>query len=217
MDPVSHVILARTIVAAFDKPDGSRFGRGAGAAAMLGGLSPDADSVLMPFGWDVYLRYHEIGTHSLFGAVLIGCGAGAVVSAFVLGSRNPAEAGSQIRHVSNPAKAGSHIRRIRGLAAAASIGAVSHLALDIISGARLGVAWPVVNARVTLPLVAMADPWLIGLLTAGAAVLWLGRRQLPRTALMVLLAVTAFLGVKGLLYARVQQMVGTDERVAGET
>ena len=216
MDPVSHVILARTVVAAFDKPDGSRFGRGVGAAAMLGGLSPDADSVLMPAGWDIYLRFHEIGTHSLFGALLIGCGAGALIRAFVRGSRNPANAGSHT-HMSNPAEAGSRISHIGGLAAAASLGAVSHLALDAVSGARLGLAWPIANARATLPLVAMADPWLIGLLTAGAAGLWLGRRQLPRAAVMVLLAATAFLGIKGLAYARVRQTVSNDERFAAGT
>lgn len=222
MDPVSHVILARTIVAAFDKPDGSRFGRGVGAAGMLGGLSPDADSVLMPAGWDIYLRFHEIGTHSLFGALLIGCGAGALIRAFVRGSRNPAEGGNPAEaeshtHMSNPARAGSHISHIGGLAAAASLGAVSHLSLDALSGARLGLAWPVVNARATLPLVAMADPWLIGLLTVGAAALWLGRRQIPRAAIIVLLAVTAFLGIKGLFYARVRQTVSTDERFATGT
>ena len=70
MDPVSHVIFGRTIVAALEKPDGSRLGRGAGAAAILGALSPDADSVLMPAGWDIHLRFHEIGTHSLAGSIL---------------------------------------------------------------------------------------------------------------------------------------------------
>src|ERR1700675_12329 len=114
MDPVSHVILAGTIVAALEKPDRSRFARGAGSAAMLGALSPDVDCVLMPAGWDIYLRFHEVATHSLVGAILLGCAAGALIRSFVRGSR------------------------MLGLTLAASVGAVSHLALDALSGARLG-------------------------------------------------------------------------------
>jgi membrane-bound metal-dependent hydrolase YbcI (DUF457 family) len=182
MDPISHVILARTIVAALETPDGSRFGRGAASAAMLGALSPDADCVLMPAGWDIYLRFLEIATHSLAGSLVLGCITATLIRPLARGSRT------------------------LKLAVAASLGAVSHLALDVMSGARLGVGWPISNTRVTWPLVAMAEPWLIALLIAGATAQWLGRGQLRRTALIVVIVVTAFFGIKGTLYARARRV-----------
>ncbi len=72
MDPVSHVIFGRTLVAALDTPGRGRFGRSVAGASMLGALSPDVDFLLMPQGWDIYLRAHEVGTHSLGGAILVG-------------------------------------------------------------------------------------------------------------------------------------------------
>ena len=38
-------------------------------AASLGALAPDVDALFMPAGWDIYLRAHDIGTHSLVGSV----------------------------------------------------------------------------------------------------------------------------------------------------
>ncbi len=196
MDPVSHVIFARTIVAAIDTPDRARFGRGSGLTACLAGLAPDIDCVLMPFGWDIYLRVHEIGTHSLAGAAVLGCAAAALVHRFARGSR------------------------LRALAAAGVSGAISHLALDVLSGARLGLLWPFTEARTTLPLVAMAEPWLVALLAIGAMAMWLRRGQMTRTARAVLVAVLAFFCVKGVLYAQMLRVAhvsvnGVQEQTAG--
>ena len=66
MDPVSHVIFGRTLIA-LDRR--GRFGAGAIAAAVLGALAPDIDVLAVWRGWDVYLRVHEIGTHSIVGSV----------------------------------------------------------------------------------------------------------------------------------------------------
>ena len=52
------------------------------AAAVLGALSPDIDSIVMPFGWDRYLRVHEIGTHTILGTVACGLLTAAVVRGF---------------------------------------------------------------------------------------------------------------------------------------
>src|SRR6266550_2843863 len=131
MDPVSHVIVARTIVTAIERSDGSRFGRGAFSAAVIGGLAPDADCVLMPVGWDIYLRFHQIGTHSLAGSLLLSCATAALIRSLVRRSR------------------------LTGLLLAASLGAVSHLVLDVTSGAWLALLWPITSARATWPLVAM--------------------------------------------------------------
>ena len=51
---------------------------------------------------------------------------------------------------------------------------ISHLGLDLVSGARIRVGWPFVQQRVSLPLVAMADPWLIGICVAGLLAFWPG-------------------------------------------
>jgi len=79
VDPVSHVVMGRLVVASIDR--GGR--AGTAAAAMVGALVPDVDLVLMPFGWDVYLRCHEVGTHSIAGACVLGGMVGAVVYAIV--------------------------------------------------------------------------------------------------------------------------------------
>lgn len=177
MDPISHTVLSGTMVAALERPDRSRFGRGVVPAVVLGALAPDVDGVLMPAGWDIYLRFHEIGTHSLPGAVLLGAAAAALVRLAVRGSR------------------------MRGLAAAAILSAALHPFLDILSGARIGIAWPFADARISWPLVAMGDPWLIALLATAVSAMWVGRRQLPRVAPGVMLAVAICFGAKSALHA----------------
>ena len=66
MDPVSHVAFGRTLIA-LTRPGSTA--SGTIGAAMLGSLTPDIDAAFMPFGWDRYLRVHEIGTHSILGAL----------------------------------------------------------------------------------------------------------------------------------------------------
>src|SRR5436190_2037287 len=127
MDPVSHVVLGRTLIVVLERPDRARFGVNAGAAAILGALSPDIDSVLMPVGWDIYLRVHEVGTHSVLGVVAVGCAAAALVRLF------------------------ARQAHYRGLAAAAVVGALSHLGLDVLSGARLHLLWPFADLKFALP------------------------------------------------------------------
>src|SRR5262245_27497356 len=135
MDPVSHIVRSGTVIAAIETPDRSRFGRGVVPAVELGALAPDIDSVLMPVGWDVYLRFHEIATHSLAGALILSGAAAALVRLAMRGSR------------------------LSGLTAAAMTGAALHPLLDIASGARIGLAWPLAAGRVSWPLFAMGDPW----------------------------------------------------------
>src|SRR5580698_3217905 len=176
MDPLSHAVAGRAVAALIDPAERPR--RGVGAAAILGALSPDVDSALAPSGWDIYLRAHEIGTHSIAGCLLVACLAAALVRLLTRGSRYSV------------------------LCAAAAAGALSHVALDVLSGARIRVAWPFIATRVTLPLVAMADPWLVGIFVAGGAALWIGRRQHMRhVAKLTLGAAIAFLCLKAVLLA----------------
>jgi hypothetical protein len=74
--------------------------------------------------------------------------------------------------------------------------------LDVISGARIRVAWPLVDARVALPLVAMADPWLGAIFVAGLLALWPGRQRLRTVAACMLGIAVVFLCVKGALLDR---------------
>ena len=107
----------------------------------------------MPFGWDIYLRVHEVGTHTAIGTAACGLLTGSVVSLFA--------------------------RRVQlwTLAGAAWVGAMSHVLLDLVSSARIRVLWPFDDRTVSLPLVAMADPWLAALLIAGVSATMLARAR----------------------------------------
>lgn len=174
MDPVSHGVIGRAVVAAAGR---HLDGRGVGAAAVLGALSPDVDFVLMPFGWDIYLRAHVAGTHSIAGAIVTGLGSATLIRLCVRDSA------------------------LSALCRAAVIGALTHLAGDIVSGARLQPAWPISTETVSLPLVAMADPWTIAIVLAGAGVMWIQRQQLEHGARLAIAALALFLMVKGVLLA----------------
>jgi membrane-bound metal-dependent hydrolase YbcI (DUF457 family) len=187
MDPVSHAALGRTLISAVTSSP--RPSRAAAVAAVLGSLSPDLDFVLMPFGWDIYLRAHEIGTHSMIGSLCSALLTAAVVRLFARGAA------------------------YRDLARAACLGALSHVVLDLVSSARVRVAWPAADAVVSVPLVAMADPWLLALTIAGPIAIWRVRRNgrngtanpsrvdAPdaerRAARLTLAAIALFLTVKG--------------------
>ena len=166
MDPVSHVSFGRTLVGVLGPRDASRPVRGTVAAGVLGALSPDIDAILMPFGWDRYLRVHEIGSHTVIGTVLCALLTAAVVSIVTRGVYGR-------------------------LVFCAWIGAVSHLLLDLVSSARLRPGWPLVDTVVSLPAVAMADPWLLALCAAGGLSVWWF--DSVRAARIVLGVTTAFL------------------------
>lgn len=189
MDPLSHIALGRTL-AALRALDDRR--RGLTAAAMAGALAPDLDAVVMPFGWDRYLVVHEVGTHALAGSVLC-----ALLVAVVIHRR-------------------ARMTPLLSLWRFAWLGAVSHLALDLLSGARIRLAWPVFEAHVSLPVVAMADPILLGLLVTALLALWVGRRYRRRVAAIVLLAVAGFLAAEGLAGSVAVRAVSRAERGAGD-
>ena len=185
MDPFSHVAFGRTL-AALHTPRV----RDAGTipAVMLGALAPDVDALLMPFGWDIYLRVHEIGTHSLLGSLGIAALTALVVRLSVRGSS------------------------YRPLIVAAWAGGLSHLALDILSGAQVRLGSPLVDGRTSVPLVAMAEPVLIAIFLIGSIVLLrVGTRppRRQRLAAIVVLAVTfLFLALKTVLLTRAMSSLG---------
>jgi membrane-bound metal-dependent hydrolase YbcI (DUF457 family) len=175
MDPFTHVLAGRAVTALFDN---GRHGRGLGAAAIVGALAPDVDLLLAPAGWDIYLRAHQAGTHSIAGGLLVACASAAIVRRLARGSR------------------------YAPLALAAAAGAMTHLALDVTSGARTRLAWPFAETPFALPLVAMADPWLVAIFAAGLLAYWPGRQRLRTVAALMLAAAVGFLCLKGALLDR---------------
>lgn len=174
MDPVSHVIFGRVLIA-LDRR--RRLGLHAVAACLLGAVAPDVDLGVAPFGWDWYLRVHQVGTHSILGFIALSVATAAVVRVLTRGSR------------------------YASLVLAAGIGTLSHLAFDVFSGATLNLGWPLVEVRPSLPLVAMADPWLLAICTAGAIALWVHRHKMAATAKTVVLVIGTFLAIKAALLA----------------
>lgn len=180
MDPVSHAIVGRLLISAGTR---SREGRGVGLAAVLGALSPDMDAVLMPFGWDLYLRMHQIGTHSLVGTVVCAALVATVVRAFSRGNRPS----TSLSTAPSPSKA-----RWSGLLIAAWIGALSHIVLDVASGASIRVLWPVSPTIARFGVIAMGEPSIVLLLVVAALVFWrwpARRLNAAITALTLLLVV----------------------------
>jgi membrane-bound metal-dependent hydrolase YbcI (DUF457 family) len=163
VDPVSHLLFARLLA-------GLRGARSAGpgviAATTLGGIAPDADAVLMAWGWDVYLASHEGGTHALGGTLAV-----AAATAAVVRWRVPA------------AQWGP-------LMGGAWLGALSHVFLDLIASGTIQPFWPLSSMQVRAPVVAMADPWVIACMAAGACALYVWPR-IPRVAGTVALALLA--------------------------
>lgn len=172
MDPISHVLFGRVLIA-LDRRQ--RLGPHTVAACLLGSIAPDMDGIVAFFRWDLYLRVHQGGTHSLLGSLAIAMAVAAVVHVF-----------TRDGHFSL-------------LVAASWIGALSHLAFDLFSGASLRLAWPLFGLQLSVPLVAMADPWLVTICIAGALTLWVRRRKMAKTALGVVLVIAAFLALKGAL------------------
>jgi membrane-bound metal-dependent hydrolase YbcI (DUF457 family) len=132
----------------------------------------------MPVGWDVYLRAHQVGTHSLAGSLAV-AGIAALMTR-ALARNSPTS----------------------DLFAAAWLGCLSHIALDVVSGARIQIGWPLLPGRIGLPLVAMAEPWLLAIFVIGAVALAMSRHRARSTAFAVVAAVAAFLGLKAVLLAQ---------------
>jgi membrane-bound metal-dependent hydrolase YbcI (DUF457 family) len=176
VDPLTHVVVGRALTAAAARPDRPQ-SVALAAAAILGALSPDIDSLVAFTGWDRYLRVHQSGTHSLLGAVVMACCTAGVVWLFQRGTRFTA------------------------LFGAAAAGAISHIALDLACGALIAIAWPAFDRRFSVPLVAMADPWLVGICAAGLLALWRGPVPMRAAARLVLVAVSLFLVFKAAMLA----------------
>lgn len=201
MDPVSHAIVGRLLIGVVDKSGWA--GRGAGVAAVLGALSPDLDAVLMPFGWDLYLRVHQVGTHALVGTVACAALVATVVRVCTRGSRPS----TSLR---------ATLSRLRGrwgrLAFAAWVGALSHVGLDIASGATVRVLWPVADTVTRFGLIAMAEPSVVLILAVAALVFWRWPTRRVNAALTSLAFVVVVLAGKAAVRAEAQRLYESTTR-----
>jgi membrane-bound metal-dependent hydrolase YbcI (DUF457 family) len=173
MDPISHGLLGRTLGLAgrHDPPP-----RGVVAALVLGSLAPDVDALLVSRGWDVYLRAHEAGTHTLAASPILALAVAAVVK---------------------PGARGTSFSR---LWRAAWLGvAVGHLGFDLVSGSDMRIFEPFSSVRLGPHWLTMADWPAVAILFAGTLALAVRRRvqwSARAVALATLAALVALLGVK---------------------
>lgn len=167
MDPVSHALLGHAIAQAAPlRP------RGVTWALVLGALAPDGDLVLVTRGFDVYLRAHAQGTHSLIGSPI-----DALIVATVL------------RLV---------VRRAqwRPLFLAAWAGVLSHIVTDLASGSDMAIFWPFSPRYVGFHLFTMGEPLVLVTLIGGTILWWRWRPQARAIAASVLAILVSFMGLK---------------------
>jgi membrane-bound metal-dependent hydrolase YbcI (DUF457 family) len=177
VDVVSHLAFGRALVAFAHTPPATNR-RALTAAIIVGAIAPDMDAVLMPFGWDRYLVWHERGTHTLFGILIVA-----------------ALLASLLRFVIQPIlKRPRTPWRLVWLAAIA--GCASHLLLDGVCGGSLHPLWPVTDARLSFSLVGMADPLLAAPLLLFLIVAAIWRRRAFALAGILLGVMTAVLAMK---------------------
>jgi membrane-bound metal-dependent hydrolase YbcI (DUF457 family) len=185
VDVVSHLCFGRVLVALAHRSTPSTtapaFRRAFTGAIIIGSIAPDVDALLMPTGWDRYLIWHERGTHTVFGILIVA-----------------ALLASLIRFVIQPL-----LRRPPELRppwsrlwVAAVAGCASHLLLDALCGGSLKLFWPLSDARVTSGLVAMADPLLAVPLLLFVIIAAIWRRRAFELAVTVLIVMGIVLGMK---------------------
>ena len=183
MDPVTHAVMARMAASVNPGP----ISRATAMVAVIGGLAPDVDAVFMPAGWDIYLRVHEVGTHSLAGAAMLAALLAAAGRAFTAVP-------------------------FRGLFLVALAAVGSHLLLDVVSGASIRLAWPFAPWRSSAGLIAMADPWLAIPVASSLLLVLVTRLRIDAVAPYVF--GFAVLLLAGKAFSR-QAAVGHYQRVAG--
>ena len=122
MDPLTHVVVGRAVDRGASRRTPARPGRGGGGGARRAGARRRRLPSRSPAG-TATCACHEIGTHSIAGAAIAARAAAAVVHLW--GRTRRTDRG---RTADRP-RCGSWPLRLGG--------AMSHLALDVVSGARI--------------------------------------------------------------------------------
>lgn len=164
MDPVSHLLFGRTVALTIRRRPALT---GVTAALVLGSILPDADAALTPSGFDLYLRAHAAGTHSLLGTVIEAVALALVLRMLMTGSRT------------------------LPLVAASWVGVVGHVFWDLADGSDISLLTPFSDATLGWHLVAMGEPIVLMILAAAILLAWRwpARAQQCAGAALVLLSV----------------------------
>ena len=168
MDPLSHALLGHAIAQSTPAPRQ----RGVTWALVLGALMPDADLILVTQGFDVYLRAHAQGTHSVIGSPIDAL----VVATFLR---------LIIRH-----------SRWSTLWLAAWAGVLSHIVTDLASGSDMAILWPFSPRYFGFHLFTMGEPLVLVTLIVGVIAWWRWRAQSRAIAGSVLAILISFVGLK---------------------
>ena len=169
MDIASHLAFGSAL-SALDRE--RRLGPGAGAALMIGSIVPDIDAVVaFVSGMDVYLELHQTGTHTLVTA--------AVQAIVLAGGLSVLVAGA----------------RFWRLAGAAFVAILGHFWWDLLSGSTMQLLAPMSAWRLSWPIVAMADPWIVAPLVVAVVVGWWRPRVRYRAAIAALVVTTTVVAI----------------------
>jgi membrane-bound metal-dependent hydrolase YbcI (DUF457 family) len=146
VDIVTHLAFGSAL-SALDREH--RLGPGAGAALVVGSILPDIDaSVAFARGMDLYLEQHQTGTHTVLAAAVQALMLAGALTVLVKGAR------------------------FLPVAAAAFVAILGHFWWDLLSGSTMQLLSPFSRARLSWPLVAMAEPSIVLPLAVGVAVGW---------------------------------------------
>jgi inner membrane protein len=169
VDPVSHLLFGRTVALSIRRRPGLR---GVTAALMLGSILPDADAALAPRGFDLYLRAHAAGTHSLLGTFVETCVLAVLLRRLVKGSRT------------------------LPLLVASWVGLAGHVFWDLADGSDINLFRPFCDAAFGWHLVAMGEPIVLIALAAAVLLAWRWPARAPSFALAALVLLSLVLAVK---------------------
>jgi hypothetical protein len=137
---------------------------------VLGSIAPDVDTVLVARGWDIYLRFHEAGTHTLAASPLLAAAVATVVKLAV-----------------------GQSRFLPVFLAAWGGVAIGHIGFDLVSGSDIRTFAPFSSDRLGWHLLTMGDLLAVAVLVGGSILTFKWRRG---GALATLLVLVALLGSK---------------------
>jgi membrane-bound metal-dependent hydrolase YbcI (DUF457 family) len=169
VDPASHLLFGRAVAFTLERrPDR----RGVIAALVAGSIFPDIDAPLALYRFDLYLRAHAAGTHSLVGTLV-----GAVVLALTM-------------------RVMGRGSRLAPLFAASWVGTLGHVFWDIADGSNTRVLEPFSNAVFGWHVVTMAEPMVVVLLAATVVIAWRRPARARLVAGTGLALLSLLLGIK---------------------